>query len=77
MKKNKTLFQRSGCSCCTLRCSNGCPPSPPKADSADETGGKHKGFRQLEGIANGWVVSDDIEVGFGRKVPLWIFGFLY
>jgi len=42
-----------------------------------ETGGRHKGFSQLEGIKDGWVVSDDIEVGFGRKIPLWIFGFLY
>jgi predicted AAA+ superfamily ATPase len=42
-----------------------------------ETGGKHKGFSQIEGMENGWVVSDDIEVGFGRKVPLWVFGFLY
>lgn len=42
-----------------------------------ETGGKSKGFRQIKDIADGWVVSDDIEVGFGRKIPLWIFGFLY
>lgn len=42
-----------------------------------EIGGKHKGFRQLEGITESWVASGDIEVGFGKKIPLWIFGFLY
>lgn len=42
-----------------------------------ETGGKHKGFRQLQGKTDGWVASDDIEVGFGNRIPLWIFGFLY
>ena len=26
---------------------------------------------------NSYVVADDIEVGFGAKIPLWLFGFLY
>ena len=24
-----------------------------------------------------YVVNDDEEVGFGNKIPLWLFGFLY
>ena len=49
-----------------------------------EIGGKNKGFKQtsvpLEGIKdieNSFVVADDIEVGSGNKIPLWLFGFLY
>ncbi|MDY0137788.1 MAG: AAA family ATPase [Thiomicrospira sp.] len=41
-----------------------------------EIGGKNKGFEQLNGIENSYVVSDDIEVGFERCIPLWLFGFL-
>ena len=26
---------------------------------------------------NSFVVNDDIEVGVGNKIPLWLFGFLY
>lgn len=42
-----------------------------------EIGGKGKGFRQVSGVENGFVVADDIEVGFKNKIPLWLFGFLY
>jgi len=42
-----------------------------------EIGGKKKGFKQIKDIANSFIVADDIEVGFGAKVPLWLFGFLY
>lgn len=42
-----------------------------------EVGGKDKGFKQLKGIANSFVVADDIEIGLDRKIPLWLFGFLY
>ncbi len=42
-----------------------------------EIGGKKKGFDQLENVENGFVVSDDIEIGFKNKIPLWLFGFLY
>jgi len=28
-------------------------------------------------IENSFIASDDIEVGFGNKIPLWLFGFLY
>jgi len=42
-----------------------------------EIGGKNKSFKQIRDIENSFVVSDDIEVGFGNKIPLWLFGFLY
>ena len=42
-----------------------------------EIGGKSKGFEQIKDIKNSYVVADDIEIGSGNKVPLWLFGFLY
>ena len=42
-----------------------------------EVGGKNKDFKQIANLSNSYVVADDIEVGFGNKIPLWLFGFLY
>lgn len=42
-----------------------------------EVGGKEKGYRQLEGLNNAFIAADDIEYGHERKIPLWMFGFLY
>ncbi|MDO8610263.1 MAG: AAA family ATPase [bacterium] len=42
-----------------------------------EIGGKDKSFKQIKDIENSFVVSDDIEIGSERKIPLWLFGFLY
>lgn len=42
-----------------------------------EVGGKDKNFKQLKDVENGYVVADDIEIGIDKKIPLWIFGFLY
>ena len=42
-----------------------------------EVGGKNKSFNQIKDIPNSFVVADDIEIGFGDKIPLWLFGFLY
>jgi len=42
-----------------------------------EIGGKNKSFDQIKDIQKSFVVADDIEVGFGNKIPLWLFGFLY
>ena len=42
-----------------------------------EVGGKNKSFKQIKDVPNSFVVADDIELGFGAKVPLWLFGFLY
>lgn len=42
-----------------------------------EVGGKNKSFKQIKDMDNSFVASDDIEIGFGNKIPLWLFGFLY
>ncbi len=42
-----------------------------------EVGGRNKGFNQIKDIENSFVVNDDVEVGYGNKIPLWLFGFLY
>jgi len=42
-----------------------------------EIGGKSKGFSQLNGVKESFVAADGIETGSGRKIPLWLFGFLY
>ena len=42
-----------------------------------EVGGKGKGFSQIKDIQDSFVVSDDMEIGHGNKIPLWLFGLLY
>ena len=42
-----------------------------------EVGGRGKGFSQIKDIPDSYVVNDGVEVGFGNKIPLWLFGFLY
>ena len=42
-----------------------------------EVGGKSKGFKQIKGVENSFVVSDDIDIGHDKKIPLWLFGLLY
>lgn len=42
-----------------------------------EIGGAKKGFEQIKNIPNYFIAADDIEVGVGNKIPLWLFGFLY
>ena len=42
-----------------------------------EIGGKSKSFEQIKDIQNSFVAADDIEIGFGNKIPLWLFGLLY
>ena len=42
-----------------------------------EIGGKNKTFKQIKDEKNSYVVADDVELGFGDKIPLWLFGFLY
>ena len=42
-----------------------------------EIGGNNKGFEQIKGIKESFVVADNIEIGFGNKIPLWLFGLLY
>jgi hypothetical protein len=42
-----------------------------------EIGGKNKRYHQIAGIEQSYLAADDIETGFGNKIPLWLFGFLY
>lgn len=42
-----------------------------------EIGGKTKTFKQIADLPNSYVIADDKESGFGNKIPMWIFGFLY
>ncbi|MCD4758206.1 MAG: AAA family ATPase [Arcobacteraceae bacterium] len=42
-----------------------------------EVGGKNKGFNQIKDLPDSYVASDDLEVGVGNKIALWLFGFLY
>ena len=42
-----------------------------------EVGGKNKSFKQIKDMQNFFVASGEIERGFGNKIPLWLFGFLY
>jgi len=42
-----------------------------------EIGGKNKTKKQIKNIENAYIITDDIEIGSGNKIPLWLFGFLY
>ncbi|MCK5807731.1 ATP-binding protein [bacterium] len=42
-----------------------------------EIGGKNKTKKQIATVKNSFVVADDIEMGFGTTIPLYLFGFLY
>jgi len=42
-----------------------------------EIGGKTKSYKQIKEINHSFIAADDIEYGFGNKIPLWLFGFLY
>lgn len=42
-----------------------------------EVGGAKKGFAQIKDMPNSYVAADNLEIGFGNKIPLWLFGMLY
>ncbi len=42
-----------------------------------EIGGPNKDSNQIRNLPNAWIAVDDIEVGVGKRIPLWLFGFLY
>ncbi len=42
-----------------------------------EIGGKNKTFKQIKDLEHSFIASDDIEIGYKNKIPLWLFGFLY
>jgi len=42
-----------------------------------EIGGENKGFKQIRDLDNSYVVQDTDSTEDSRKIPLWLFGFLY
>ncbi len=42
-----------------------------------EVGGKNKDANQVKHLENFVIASDEIEHGFGKKIPLWVFGLMY
>ncbi len=42
-----------------------------------EVGGKNKSNEQIKDHVNSFIVADDLEYGWGNKIPIWLFGFLY
>ena len=34
-------------------------------------------FSQIADVPDSYVVNNDVEVGIGSKIPLWLFGFRY
>lgn len=42
-----------------------------------EIGSQKKSFKQIQKEHKAFIAADGIEVGFGNKIPLWLFGFLY
>ena len=48
-----------------------------KSSYTFEIGGKNKGRKQISDVPDSYVVADNIESGFGSKIPLWLFGFMY
>ncbi len=42
-----------------------------------EIGGKNKTRKQIAGIENSYIATDNIEYAYQNKIPLWLFGFLY
>lgn len=42
-----------------------------------EIGGKNKKRKQIQGMENSYIIADNIEYGTDRRIPIWLFGFLY
>lgn len=42
-----------------------------------EIGGQNKKFNQIADIPDSYLAIDNIETGFGSRIPLYLFGFLY
>jgi hypothetical protein len=41
-----------------------------------EIGGRNKGGKHIQGLENAFIAADEVESGFGNRIPLWLFGFL-
>jgi len=44
---------------------------------AIEIGGKSKKLKQIAGLEHGYIFADNLEVAYGKRLPLWMLGFLY
>ena len=42
-----------------------------------EVGGQNKSKKQISGIKDSFIIADNLEIGFGEKIPMWLIGFLY
>ncbi|MCC8113918.1 MAG: hypothetical protein LIP03_07965 [Bacteroidales bacterium] len=42
-----------------------------------EVGGPNKTFDQIANLPDSFLAIDDIEIGYGHRIPLWMFGLLY
>ncbi len=42
-----------------------------------EVGGKNKTFNQIKNVHDSFLAIDDVETGYGDRIPLWMFGLLY
>ncbi len=42
-----------------------------------EVGGANKSFKQIADIPHSYLAVDNIEIGYGCRIPLWMFGLLY
>lgn len=42
-----------------------------------EIGGRKKNFDQIKDLPSSYIAADNLEVGSGNKIPLWMFGLLY
>lgn len=42
-----------------------------------EIGGKGKTKKQIANLENAFIAKDNIEIGFGNSIPVWLFGFMY
>ena len=72
----ETFFANQVASCCLLHISKQGDFILSKKYRV-EIGGKEKSFDQIKDIPDSYVVADDIVIGIGNKIPLWLFGFLY
>ena len=42
-----------------------------------EVGGKDKTFDQIADVPNSYILADNIEFPIGKKLPIWLIGFIY
>ena len=42
-----------------------------------EVGGRKKTYEQIRDLPDSDLALDDLEVGIGNRIPIWLFGFLY